>query len=160
MRTPIITFLLAAVVMATGCAKKPPNLTPDASLAFENGQILGGLDTARDVTTAWNTYGIAPFTTPITKRVVQFHTSALTILDARGSGWQQAIKTSLVEVQKNLPPEAATRLAPYFGLITALIDRLGSRAFDEATSAEVIAVYEAKLTASLAADRAWLDAHP
>jgi len=160
LKSTILAAVLIAAALSTGCGKKPPNITPDASLSFDNGQVLGALDTGRDVTTVWNTYGIAPFTTPVTRRVVQFHTSAVTVLDARGSGWQQAIKTSLAEVQKNLPADAGTRLAPYFGLVTALLDRLASRAFDEATSAEVIAVYQAKLKASLQTDRNWLAAHP
>ncbi len=156
-----LTIIALLAVLATGCAgNKPPNLTPQASLAYDSGRIVEALDTTRDVAIIANSFGQAPFSTAITRRIVTAHRSALVLIETRGAGWQAQVNAILDEVLKNTTGEANARLAPYVELSKALINRVATREFDEQVSAEVLASYRELLVRSAAVDEAWLTSHP
>jgi len=157
-----VLALLVGALATTGCAgKKPANLTPQASLAYENGRIVSALDDVRDVAIIANSFGQAPFSTAITRRLVVAHSSALAIIETRGTGWQKQVDAVLNEALKNVPAgEAHDRLAPYVELTKTLLNRLATREFDEQLSAAVLASYREALTRSAAVDADWLGRHP
>ncbi len=156
-----ICAFVAGAILTTGCSRnRPPNLTPDASLAFDNGRIVEALDTTRDVAIIANSFNQQPFTTPIVRRVVTVHRSALVLIETRGTGWQAQVNASLSELLKNTTGEVTARLTPYVELTRTLINRLATREFDEQLSAEVLASYRELLVRSAAVDESWLTAHP
>lgn len=161
MRHRTVAIALFSILLLSGCSQnRPPNLTPAAALAYDNGRIVDALDTLRDVVIIANSFNQQPFTVPITRRVVQFHASALVLIETRGTGWQAQIQAGLGELLKNTSGEALERLTPYVELTRALLTRLGTRAFDEQVSAEVLAAYREQLARSTAVDTAWLAGHP
>lgn len=159
MRRPIIALVLI-VLFSTACARnRPPNLSPDATKAYTSGQIVHALDDVRDTATSFQAFDQRPFDTILTRRVVQAHTSALTVIDGRSDKWQAQAKTILVELLKNLPPAAEAKLRPYAALTAVLIDTLSTREIDEAASAQAIASYHALVASSLLIDHDWLASH-
>jgi len=158
MKLIILTALLAT--LSAGCSQhKPPNLTPDASMAYDSGRIVNALDDVRDVAIIASSFNQVPFSTAVTRRIVTGHQSALVIIETRGAGWEAQVQAVLGEVLKNTTGEAHTRLEPYVELARALLTRLGTRAFDEPLSADILAAYRELLARSAAVDTAWLASH-
>lgn len=151
----------ALLAASTRCARNPdPRLTPGAVLASQDGRVLDALNLVRDsVLIFHNDAGTGQLPTPIARRLVQTHESALRLLQVRSDGYVEIIQASLGEVAKQLPPNLNRMLAPYFSLASTLLGVLNARAIDEQLSAEVIAAYERSLASSLAYDAAWLRNH-
>jgi hypothetical protein len=159
MRLTTIALILT-VLFSTACSRnRPPNLTPDATMAFDNGRIVNAADDVRDVGIIANSFNQVPFSTPITRRIVQAHSSLLVIIETRATGWQTQAQAVLTELLKNITGEANARLTPYVELTKALLARIGTREFDEALSAEVLASYRELLKRSAAVDAEWLASH-
>lgn len=153
--------VLVSGALFGGCSRNPdPTLTPAAQLASTNGRVLHALDLTRDAALIFtNDLGTGQLTTPIARRLVQTHESALKLLDVRSAGYVQIIQTSLAEAMKQLPPDLTRTLGPYFALASTLLNVLTSREINEQLSADVIAAYKASLASSLAFDASWLLAH-
>lgn len=160
MRTWIVSTLLIAALALTGCGKRQPNLSPDATKAYTRSQIVNAIDDVRDTATSFHDFEQRPFEdVALTRRVVQAHQSALVVIEQRGKDWQVQAKNIFVELLKNLTPAAADKLRPYLALSAVLIDTLSTREIDAEASALVIAAYEALLEESQAVDAAWLASH-
>lgn len=114
--------ILAIALLGIGCASAPPNLSPLAQTAFRNTQVVKSLDLIRDIAIDANAQKPAPLiSTDTTRKVVQFHQSALKVIDATSTGWRDVVLASLNEVYNNLPPGEKQLLGPYFTLaITTL----------------------------------------
>lgn len=157
-----LVLVSGALLTATAqCARNPrPDLTPAAVLASQDGRVLDALDLIRDAALIFtNDAGTGQLPTPIARRLVVTHQSALNLLQVRSDGYLQIIQTSLAETMKQLPPDLNRTLAPYFSLASTLLGMLANRQIDETLSADVIAAYKSALAASLEVDRLWLARH-
>jgi len=113
--------IFVVILLTAGCATTPPNLTPAASLAFTNTRVIKGLDLLRD--TAIDAQAQTPplLSEATTRKVVEYHESALKTIHAVSSGWQATVAIGLEETVKNLPAAEQQVLAPYVALVQALI---------------------------------------
>jgi hypothetical protein len=121
MRSILVPLLLAFVLAAPGCAKTPPTLTPVGAAAFHKTETIKDLNLFRDVAIAANAQTPPFLDTASTRKIVTFHKSALLIMDKAGSGWQAAVQTALNELLKDLPADAAMKLAPYVTLLNTIL---------------------------------------
>lgn len=122
MRRKLQTVLIIVLAFAfAGCAPAPPNLTPEAALAFTNTRVIKGLDVLRDAAVDAERAVPQQLSTATTRKVVLFHQSALRTINATGNGWRPVVAQALAEVGQNLPPKERAILAPYFNLIAALL---------------------------------------
>jgi hypothetical protein len=123
MRTLILILCLSVV---PACANHvPPTLSPAATVAFQNTQVQKALDLIRDVAHDANATVPPVLSTATTRQVTLWHQSAITVLHARGAGWQAAVTASLDELSTHLPA-ARPRLAPYIALAKTLIQEIGA----------------------------------
>jgi hypothetical protein len=127
MKTFSSLILVVALCLGSmsACANNPPpTLSPAASLAFQNTQVIKALDQLRDIAIAANAQTPPLVSTEDTRKVVTYHESALRIIDANRSGWKSAVQTGLDELVKGLPPPTATRLTPYTDLIKTVLQEV------------------------------------
>lgn len=117
----IVPFLL---LLAVACATAPPVLTPQANQAWQNTRVIKGLDLLRDTAIDANAQQPPLISTDVTRKIVTWHQSALRIIQASGSGWASAVRTSLNELTAALPVEDRARLAPYLSLIQSLLNEV------------------------------------
>lgn len=124
----LLSFFLVALLCVSGmgasCNPKqaPPNLTPEAVVAFQNTQILKNLDLVRDMAISAEKAGLLSRNT--TRQVVLWHRASISILHARGAGWQEKIVDGVRAMQSAnsaLTDGEKDVLAPYFGLIKTSI---------------------------------------
>lgn len=122
MRPHRLVILLGCVLALTGCADHaPPNLSPAATVAWQKTQVIRGLDILRDTAIDANATTPPVMVTATTRKVVQFHQSALLIIKDSSGGWAPLVSTSLSEVVKHLPAKERDVLAPYVSLVKALL---------------------------------------
>jgi hypothetical protein len=117
--SPILALL--ALLALDGCAKAPPNLTPAGTQAFHKTRVIKGLDLLRDFAIDGEAQTPKVFSTADTRKVVQYHQSALKIIGSTDTGWQTAVASSLDEVVANLEPGSRQKVAPYVALVKTLI---------------------------------------
>ena len=126
--TRLGSFLLLAVLCISGmgasCNPKqaPPNLTPEAVVAFQNTQVLKNLDLVRDMAISAENAGLLSRNT--TRQVVLWHRASISLLHARSAGWQDKIVDGVRAMQSAnsaLTDGEKDVLAPYFGLIKTSI---------------------------------------
>jgi hypothetical protein len=117
------TTILAIYVMLSslGCAKPPPNLTPVGTAAFQKTQVIKGLDLLRDFAIDAEAQTPKVLPTATTRRIVQYHQSALKVIQSTDAGWQGAVETSLDEVVANLSPSEREKVTPYVALVKTIL---------------------------------------
>jgi len=120
--TRIALFLMLTV--ALGCAKTPPDLTPEASLAFKGTQAVKALDLLRDTAITANAQNPPLLAEDVTRRIVLYHQSTVKIIQTSPSGWTTIAQTGLDEVMGNLSPPQKSLLAPYASLIRTIIQEV------------------------------------
>ena len=59
--------------------------------------------------------------TATTRKVVQYHQSALKIMQATDSGWKEAVAAGLTELVTNLAPDERAKFTPYVTLVQTLL---------------------------------------
>ncbi len=116
MKRLVLTFALVFY----GCATAPPNLTPQASVAFKKHEIQKDLDLIRDTAIDANAQTPMLISTDDTRQIVQWYLSAITIIHDT-TNWQTAIQTSLAELQTHLAPPTVAQLKPYIALVLTVI---------------------------------------
>lgn len=114
-----VSILILA--LAVGCAKAPPDLTPEASAAFKGTQAVKALDALRDAAVAANAQVPPLLSTEVTRTVVLYHQSTVKIVQAAPAGWKAAAMATLDEVTKNLSPHDKALLQPYVTLVKLVI---------------------------------------
>lgn len=119
------TMLFVVLALCLGCAKAPPNLTPQGAAAFHGTQVIKALDVLRD--TAIDANALVPplVSTDTTRNVVTYHKSAITIIHATPRGWKVAVLTGLNELSTKIPPVEQQQLGPYLALAKTLIQEVG-----------------------------------
>jgi hypothetical protein len=116
-----LSLVLLVLVAAIGCAHAPPTLSPVGRTAFYNTRVIKGLDILRDFAVDANAQVPPLMSTDTTRKVVLYHRSALNVIHSTGNGWQPVVLTGLEEVARNLPTKEAQLIAPYVGLIKAIV---------------------------------------
>lgn len=114
-------LLITLLCVLPACAVPPPNLSPAAVTAFQNTRVIKGLDILRDTAVDANAQVPPQLSTATTRKVVQYHESALKIIHAAGSGWQAAVLVGLDELVKDAPPAERSLLAPYVALVHTIL---------------------------------------
>lgn len=118
MKALLISVLLVGLV---GCAKTPPNLTPEANVAFKATQAVKALDLLRDTAITANAQTPPLLSEDDTRKVVQYHQSSVKIIQTSPGGWMPAVNQGLDEVLNNLKPGDRAMFSPYVTLIKTLI---------------------------------------
>lgn len=120
-RKMVVLLLLVSVL---ACAKTPPNLTPEATVAFKGTQAVKALDLLRD--TAISAHAQTPplLAEDTTRRVVLYHQSTVKIIQASPSGWVPVAQTGLDELVNNLSPPQKDLLGPYLALLKTVLNEV------------------------------------
>lgn len=119
--TSRFAVLILAALVVCGCRHAPPGSSPRAHAAFQGTQVIKTLDLLRDYATDANAQVPPLISTVTTRKIVIYHRSAITTIHDIPNGWKPTVLTGLDEVQKNLPPDDASKVAPYVALIKAVI---------------------------------------
>ena len=110
---------LGLVASVESCATAPPSLSAAGQLDFNKTRVLKALDLVRD--TAIDAEAAHVISTEDTRQVVEWHKSAVAIVDVAGTTWKATVTTTLDEVVGHLSSAAQQKLAPYVALVKALL---------------------------------------
>lgn len=116
-----LSTILLVVLLASGCGKTPPNLTPAAVAAFHGTQVIQYLDRVRDA--ANDAHKTVPplLDAQVTLKIVNWHQSAITVVHATPAGWQATVTASLDELMKGLNAHDQQVVAPYIAAAKLVI---------------------------------------
>lgn len=117
----LLVALTLSIGCSDGCAKAPPNLTPEASAAFRGLQVVKALDVLREVAIEANKQTPPLLSEDVTRKVVTYHQSAVKVIQASPGGWVPAVQTGLDELLKDLPQKEKALLTPYVTLLKTVI---------------------------------------
>ena len=114
-------LIFAALSVTLACAKTPPALSPEASVAFKATQVVRALDILRDTAIAAHAQTPPLMPEATTRQVVLYHQSTVKVIQAAPSGWRAVSETGLAELAGHLSPSDKALLAPYLALVKAVI---------------------------------------
>lgn len=117
-----LRLVALSLILATGCAPAPPNLTPAGVAAFKGTQAIKALDMLRDAAVDANALTPPLISTDSTRRVVLYHKSAITIIHKTPGGWRPTVGAGLGELRASLKGTDGEQLAPYIHLAQTLIE--------------------------------------
>src|SRR5678809_417129 len=122
----ILPLLLVGLLAlpSSSCTHTPPNLSPSGKAAFQKTQVLKALDLLRDIAIDAEAAGVLK--TADARKVVTYHRSTVTSMQAADLGWTAAVGQCLDELVANLPPDARERIAPYVTLLKTVLVEVGS----------------------------------
>lgn len=126
-RGPALAMLMLFAVIAStaaSCPGPPPNLSPEASLAFTNTRVIKGLDVLRNAAIDAEAAVPQQLSTATTRKVVLFHQSALRTIEATGHGWRPVVAAALAQLPQNLPTKERAVLEPYLSLVSMLLSEV------------------------------------
>jgi hypothetical protein len=116
-----LLMIVELLVAAPSCAKAPPDLTPEASVAFKGTQVVKALDLLRDTSVTANAQVPPVLSEDVTRKVVLYHQSTVKIIQASPSGWVTAAQQGLDELTKNLSASDKATLVPYVTLVKTVL---------------------------------------
>lgn len=121
-----IRFIVFVLLLATtvACTKTPPNLTPQATVAFKGIQAVRALDILRDTAIAANAQTPPLLSEEVTRKVVLYHQATVKTIQSSVSGWQAAALTGLDGLLTSLPPPQRALLEPYTVLIRTVLQEV------------------------------------
>lgn len=117
-------MVLSAMLSSAGCAKAPPNLTPAAQHAFYGAQVIKDLDRLREVAVAAHATVPPLLSSPETLAVVEWHKAAIVTIHDAPAGWKATVQTGLDQMLQTLSPKAREAIAPYIGLVRAILQEI------------------------------------
>lgn len=118
-----IGLVLLLAVALDGCAKPPPNLTPQATAAFHATRVVKALDLVMDAAIAGEAQTPKVVSTANARAVVEFHQMAVRTIHAVPDGWKPTVLAALRQLPAQLGGDYP-KLAPYLNLITTLIGEI------------------------------------
>jgi len=126
MRIYSAAFLIALSLGfgVASCAKAPPNLTPQAVIAFHSTQVIKALDVVME--TAHAAHGTTPplISAQTDLKIIAWHQQAIVIARDAPSGWRQLVTDGLVTLKANLSPQDWQVIAPYVALAQTLLKEI------------------------------------
>lgn len=120
-------ILLLALLLTPACAHTPPNLSPQAVIAFHGTQVIGYLDKVRDAADAAHKTSPPLLDAPTTLKIVSWHRDAIIVVHAAKDGWLTATATGLNALNAELSPQAKQVLAPYIAAAQAIFVSMVTR---------------------------------
>lgn len=118
-------FVLAVLLCSfQGCAKAPPELTPEGTAAFHKTRVIKGLDLLRDFAIDAEAQTPKVLPTATTRKVVTYHQSALRIIQSTDAGWHAAVGSGLDEVVANLSAAEREKVSPYVALVKTILQEI------------------------------------
>lgn len=114
---------LLALLLLLGCAKAPPNLTPEATAAFHGTRVIKALDLVMDTAIAGEAQTPKVISTATARRVIEFHQAAVRTIHAVPGGWKPTVLASMDQLTRVLGDDAGP-LTPYLNLVRTLIESL------------------------------------
>jgi len=124
-RALIILAALLTSIALFGCgAAQPPNLTPQATIAFHGTQIIKDADRLREVAVSAHATVPPLLSAEETLTIVNWHKAAITTIHDAPSGWKNTVLTGLDQAVQALSPKARQTVLPYVGLVRALLQEL------------------------------------
>jgi len=119
-----ITTLVMSFGIAACSSNVPPNLSPQAKIAYVNTQVIKSLDLLRDITISANEQTPPLVSTEDTRKVVLYHQSAIKTIMAMPAGWKTTVTTGLDETIKNLSENTQKLLSPYIALAKTILAQI------------------------------------
>ena len=117
-------LIMILCLVSVGCAVPPPNLTPDATWAFNETRTIKGLDLVRDTVVAANKEVPPLVSTDFMVKVTKFHRSALDVIHAHAFGWQAEVTAAEKALLANAPPKEAALAKPYLVLLNTILNEV------------------------------------
>jgi len=119
-RIRLSVFIVLA--LCVGCAKAPPNLTPEPTRAFYGTQVIHDLDRLREVAVSAHATTPPLVSAEDTLEIVKWHESAIVTVHAGGAGWKAAVGAGLDQALTRISPAARQLVAPYVAIVKALLE--------------------------------------
>lgn len=116
----LIPLVLLTLALAS-CVHAPPTLSPAATVAFNNTRVIKGLDLLRDTVVGANAQVPPLVATETARKVVLYHQTALTVMQAAQAGWQAAVLAGLNRLAADLPAKDRPVVAPYVALVKTIL---------------------------------------
>lgn len=114
----------SSVLYGEACKHAPPNLSPRGKAAWYGMRVIKNLDLLRDTAISANAQTPPLLSEATTRKIVIAHRSAITVVHAAPNGWEDAVKVSLNEVLKDLPPNERAVVAPYVQLVLTVLQEV------------------------------------
>jgi len=115
-------FIISLLVLSTSCAgNNNPQLSPAGQAAATVTQVIHAIDVVRDTAIAANAQNPPLISTDNTRKIVNFHESAVKLMVALPTGWKSAVLTSLDELQKNVTIAEWNQISVYVVALKTLI---------------------------------------
>jgi len=115
-------FIISLLILSTSCAgNSQPQLSPAGQAAATVTQVIHAIDVVRDTAIAANAQNPPLISTNNTRKIVDFHESAVKLMVALPTGWKSAVLTSLDELQKNVTVAEWNQISVYVVALKTLI---------------------------------------
>ncbi len=123
-RSRLLILLLILAPGAHACASNaPPTLSPTGTVAWQTLRAVKALNVLRDVAVAANEQTPPVLSTAVTREVVEYHRSALVVIQQLPNGWKPSVSASLDQLILRLPPDAKRQLGPYLQLVQIVLQQ-------------------------------------
>ena len=109
----VIGLIVSFGIGASGCKHSPPNLNPQARVAWYGIQTIHNLDRIRDIAIDANRQSPPLISERDTRKIVDWHTSAVKTIQASPGGWRATVEVGLNELVRDLPPDVRALISPY-----------------------------------------------
>ena len=107
---------------AVGCAKAPPELSPQGVAAFNALRVGHALDIIRD--TAIDAEAQHLISTDDTRKIVDWHSAAVRTIVAVPDGWKATVLAGLDQLKTDLLPATWARIRIYVDLFLAVVQEV------------------------------------
>lgn len=122
-RARLAIGILLTLTLTACAATRPPNLTPQANIAFTNTRVQQALDLIRDTVDDGSKTVPPVFSGAVDVCVATWHEEAITILHA-GPGWQTKVTAGLDALPTRCVLPNQQTIAPYVALAKTLITQV------------------------------------
>lgn len=117
-----IVLTVGSMMTLESCTKAPPSLSPTGQREFYATRVIKVLDIVRDFAIDGEAAGVV--STDDARTVVLWHKSAVQVAQVSGANWQTIVATTLDEAVTHLKPELKAKIAPYVGLVKAVLQEV------------------------------------
>lgn len=127
MRIVLVLALLLAPACKSASNTPPPNLSPQAQVAWQATRVIRALDALRDIAVDANKTNPPAISTDFTRKIVEWHRSAIITAKQAPQGWQTTIATGLTETVRSLPEKERQQLSPYMTLVMTVLQEVNQQ---------------------------------
>lgn len=118
------SVLIVSFLALNNCRHAPATLSPQASQAWYATRVIKTLDLIRDTAVDANAQTPPLLSTETTRRVVEYHRSAIITAHEMPNGWKRTVATGLGELANNLNSQEQTILIPYIHLAQTILNEV------------------------------------